>query len=294
MAVELIELASELPPRESARVLSAADGVLASVPPRGPRLRNTSALRPGAVEEAQEAGVPRLEDFTAELIPPVTPSIPGAGVGGDTEASTALQGDVGEAPMVERPPLEWRKQEVDPDASPRVLGNARALPGDGGSRSAGPVARLPRSGQMRGTVVDVPPPSKMLLERSQLRRLPTPELMERLQNANDVEQAQLRGVLRERGLGDRELRGTDDLFSSDEKARAGAVERLSVWPPSEARTWLRVLVEDSSPEVRLRALTQLAVSGDPRVVQLARRISQEDPDRRVADTASRILDSATR
>ena len=59
-----------------------------------------------------------------------------------------------------------------------------------------------------------------------------------------------------------------------------------------ARRWLHWLLEDDSPEVRLRALSAIATTSDPRLYEVARDIAVHDQDPRVAKLASQIMEQA--
>ena len=57
---------------------------------------------------------------------------------------------------------------------------------------------------------------------------------------------------------------------------------------STPRTWLIQLSRDSDPGVRLTAITLMATSGDPLLLEQVARIAGEDPDQRIHDQVTRI------
>lgn len=140
-------------------------------------------------------------------------------------------------------------------------------------------------------VVDVPTPEAMAALRRQLQSLPLRELLAKLGKSRGFEAATIRAVARQRGMSDVELALAPWLTSPDANRRLQLLEELSLLQAANSRHWLRWLLDDADGEVRLRALTMMATTGDPRLLDLARTRAVEDTDPRVSELASRILKS---
>ena len=56
----------------------------------------------------------------------------------------------------------------------------------------------------------------------------------------------------------------------------------------DAAPWLIQLSRDSNPEVRLTAITLMATSGDPLLLEQVERIAGDDSDPRIREQVSRI------
>jgi hypothetical protein len=151
-----------------------------------------------------------------------------------------------------------------------------------------------RSSTSAKYVLDVPTPREMAARRELLQAMPLRDLIVRLGRTHEFEAALIRTVARVRGLSDAELALAPWLASSQEAKRMELLQHLSQLPARKMRRWLRWLMEDADGEVRLRALTMMATTGDPQLEALARRRVMEDPDPRVVSLATRIIEGATR
>jgi hypothetical protein len=78
------------------------------------------------------------------------------------------------------------------------------------------------------------------------------------------------------------------LFDPDNEVRLNLVRALPGMPGVDATPWLLWLARDGDAEVRLTALTLIATSGDPSLLEQVERMAQDDPDPRVQDRADRI------
>ncbi len=293
IALRVVDLADQAPPRQSAVLIRAGGEVLAATPPRGPRLRNVTTQ---TLSSDSVSTTPGLSGFKASLVPAATPALP-AGI---AEQPAVTSGAVDDT-AVERLPLVWGDPEraVARPGPAEDGSSAEAIeptPSLGDSAATEPPAREGPSRYSPGDQpsLAIPTPGELLLMASRLRRLPSPELVRRMQASDRFEAEQARRILAERGVGERQLKRASDLFSSDPAVRARAVGLLAAWPPGEARAWLRAMLDDPDAGVRVRALTQLAVAKDPRVEEFARELERRDPDERVADAASRILEDVAR
>ena len=92
-------------------------------------------------------------------------------------------------------------------------------------------------------------------------------------------------------VSDAEIALTTMLASSEPSSRLHLMDELTKLPAAVARRWLRWLLDDVDGEVRLRALTMMATTGDPQLFDLARRRAVEDADERVVKLAAQIMQS---
>ncbi len=76
---------------------------------------------------------------------------------------------------------------------------------------------------------------------------------------------------------------------SDVAQRLALVEQTAELPSASARRLLRLMLEDSHADIRLRALTTLATTNDPQLASLAKEITLRDKDPRVADLAAELM-----
>ena len=78
------------------------------------------------------------------------------------------------------------------------------------------------------------------------------------------------------------------MFSADPAVRKDLARRLPELRSIDAAPWLIQLSRDADPEVRLTAITLMATSGDPLLLEQVERIAGEDPDPRIRDQVTRI------
>jgi len=291
LALALIELADTLPAQQSGTLLADCSEILASVPPRGPRLRTvTSLVEPNATRSpsALPAPQPRLEPLTQasegslEILARLRPT-----------TSLEYRGRIAQGPPPETEAvvtetklpasgLNWSKRRDANVQKPPTNLPVTTLEAIQGSPN-----RQPDSAKNR--VTDIPTPQDMRIQTTTLRQLATVELLVRLHSARFYEAGVLHAVLKERGFTDAELALMQRLASPEVADRLRLVEDASTLPAAAARHLLQRLIDDKNADVRLRALTALATTNAPNLYELARELAVSDEDPRVAELASRLL-----
>ena len=125
--------------------------------------------------------------------------------------------------------------------------------------------------------------------RDRLKSVDVLDLMRRLQQADDnAQQAEARRELVRRGFSEVDLELARQLFSPDTESRkqlARAVPRLS---SVDAAKWLMWLAQDPQPEVRLAAVSTLATTGDPSLLDRVEALARSDRDPQVQALADQI------
>jgi hypothetical protein len=143
-----------------------------------------------------------------------------------------------------------------------------------------------------GPVVDVPSPQEARLQSRRVRTQPpaAPAL------GASVVKLDARPAASDAGVAAHGPRGRDavaelttQISSLPPDERLTSLERAAQLPPAEARRLLRNFVADAEPKIRIQALTMLATSGDPQLLELARERAVEDADPRVSAFASELL-----
>ncbi len=276
LALRMIDLAEIFPVDVSAKLLSQSSHVLEHVPPRGPRLQSieTVSKQPLLNENLVDLSLPQVDLRT--LAAPLD----------EIEGSLVAPFDnLVEAPHAESSPerASRSKGTWSPQWNVRV---PRELRGDA-SLSVEVFEEIP--GNSVAEMVDVPTPEEMDTLRDALRKLTDDVLFERLKTAGTYQTSVIHAVLAERGFDEAELDMARRIRSPDVLQRMQMIDDVSVLPATKARTWLRILLNDASGEVRLQALTALATTNDPKLPELAHEILTRDTDPRVAELASRIL-----
>ncbi len=114
------------------------------------------------------------------------------------------------------------------------------------------------------------------------------ELMRRLRSDGETQRADSRRELLRRGFSEVDLELARQLFSPDIAARkqlAMAVPRLA---SVDAARWLMWLAADPQPEVRRAAITTLATTGDPGLLERVEDMARKDSDEQVQALADQI------
>jgi len=278
--LKILRDAGGLDPLQIAPLLANCSDVLAAVPPQGPRMRNLPIYSeiPLMANQQQLASPGFVADSLAsssEIFPPATlwkielvTRFP-TSASDDTNAS--LPSSV--VPLAELPN---GFRQPSGNWSPRWEGSQ-------------PKKTELRSADTVETVIDIPSPSEMQSHITQLRKLSTNQLLDQWPATDRFEGAAILAVLREQGFTTVEQTLLPRLTSTSERVRASSINDLVQLPAAAARRWLYRLLEDPSGEVRLRSLTAIATTNDPRLRELARRRAVVDDDQRVADLAAKIL-----
>jgi hypothetical protein len=121
-----------------------------------------------------------------------------------------------------------------------------------------------------------------------LRTVDVLDLMRRLRSDSEAQQTAARRELLRRGFSEVDLELARQLFSPDVSARkqlALAVPRLA---SVDAVRWLMWLAADPQPEVRRAAITTLATTGDPRLLDRVEELARKDSDQQIQALADQI------
>jgi hypothetical protein len=94
--------------------------------------------------------------------------------------------------------------------------------------------------------------------------------------------------LTRRGFGRLSERHVEQLFSTNLEDRLALADNVLTEPGVDARPWLVLLSEDEAADVRLLAVTIMATSNDPVLVEKAWQVSIRDRDSRIAGMAGRL------
>ncbi len=103
-----------------------------------------------------------------------------------------------------------------------------------------------------------------------------------------AEAAEAETYLRRRGLTDRHLALARQLLDPDPAVRRRLARQLPEVPGLDAAAWLVLLSRDTDAEVRLTALTLLATTGDPTLLDEVGEAVRNDGDPRVQRLAERL------
>jgi hypothetical protein len=187
----------------------------------------------------------------------------------------------------EEPPTEWapewnRQDEPQPLSSLKV---AQSKPPEADSLTPA----SPSTNRSQSAITDVPTPSEMERHRSELRGLSDEELFAQLGTAEFFERGAVALVLERRGYQRSELELGTKLVSPDESRRLELVDEVWLLPAARARHWLKMLLMDENPKIRLRALSALATTDDPQLYDLTKRLVLEDRDEKVVKLAERFM-----
>jgi hypothetical protein len=121
-----------------------------------------------------------------------------------------------------------------------------------------------------------------------LRSADVLDLMRRLRSEAEAERTSARREFLRRGFSEVDFELARQLFSPDAEVRkqlALAVPRLA---SVDAAKWLMWLAADPQPEVRRAAITTLATSGDPSLLDKVEALARKDSDPQVQAVADQI------
>jgi hypothetical protein len=278
LSLELVELAEDLPAADAVPLLADCSEILSNVPAVGPRMRtasNTTTTREDTNLSLPEMNIPGFPSEQTISPPRVrTTTSPLA-----EQAPNGVEHDPTPLPRESNWVPEWLKKEPSESELPQLeAGIPDATP------LAPPIAdETPRA---------VPSPNEVAKRIAELKQYSLRELVGQLASADFYTAGAIRAALAERGITADELPLAQRMLSKDTAVRLQLVEDLEVLPARTARRWLKELLADELPEVRLQALTALATTNDPELVPIARELAVRDTDPQVADLATRIMQAA--
>jgi hypothetical protein len=121
-----------------------------------------------------------------------------------------------------------------------------------------------------------------------LSSLATRSLLARWLAADATSALELERELARRGFGRLPAELVEQLLSPDVEARRSLVADLLAQPGVDARPWLVLLAGDEAAEVRLSAVSVMATSNDPQLIEEAWQVVLHDRDPRIANLAPRL------
>ena len=122
----------------------------------------------------------------------------------------------------------------------------------------------------------------------ELKSVDSFELLHRLSLPDKQEAARARTELLRRGLTEVDFDLARRLFDADPAVRKQLARTLPELRSIDATPWLLHLSKDADAEVRLTAITLMATSGDPALLERVEQIAAEDEDPRIRDQVSHI------
>lgn len=118
--------------------------------------------------------------------------------------------------------------------------------------------------------------------------LDTRTLLTRWLVADATAALELERELARRGFGRLPTSMVEQLLSPDAASRRSLVADLLAQPGVDARPWLILLSRDEEADVRLAAISTMATSNDPQLIEAAWQAALHDRDPRIADLAPRL------
>lgn len=120
--------------------------------------------------------------------------------------------------------------------------------------------------------------------------IPTRELLAQLASQQVNERREAERLLAKRGFTRVPAELVKQYLSTDPQQRRNFGERVMKESGLDRRPWLCLLADDEDAEIRLAAVTLMATSADPVLVEKAWQVSIHDRDPRIADLALRLRD----
>ena len=117
---------------------------------------------------------------------------------------------------------------------------------------------------------------------------PTRDLLERWLTADAASAPAFERELSQRGFGTLSPELVRQLCSAVVEDRVQLVEEVMITPGVVAKPWLLLLADDASSDVRLAAVTMMATSTDPELIDKAWQVALRDRDPRLSALAERI------
>ncbi|MEM8946163.1 MAG: hypothetical protein AAGD11_13395 [Planctomycetota bacterium] len=290
LALQLVKITDQLPAKYSRQTLEDCELVLASVPPRGRKIRTVTLPRAtDALPSAPTLPTPgptvqpltRASEQSLEILARIAPR----GVDEPSKTSEPQLESMRALNSTDsfRPPagdLRWSAQSLP-------LAAAKPLPP--GKPQAGSASVPARQEPKTSAVTDIPTPREMELLATRLRRLSDETLFWKLEEAPRFRAGTILSVLNERGFEPAEIELRLQIMRVGSGERLRLVDDVAQLPALSASRTLRWLLEDESGDVRLRALTALATTQSATLDKIARDLATNDEDPRVAKLASQLL-----
>lgn len=114
------------------------------------------------------------------------------------------------------------------------------------------------------------------------------DVMRRLRSDTESERALARRELARRGFSEVDLELARQLFSPDAEARKQLAQSVPRLASVDAARWLMWLAADPQPAVRRAAITTLATTGDPALLDRVEALARKDSDEQIQALADQI------
>jgi hypothetical protein len=137
----------------------------------------------------------------------------------------------------------------------------------------------------------VPPPSQTQAREDELLHAPLSRAIAALASQDSFEAASAEAMLRARGMTESDLRIARRLHQADAGSRLSILDEIVLQPSASLVAWLVHFATDDSADVRLRALTLLATSGNASLIEQVRSQAMRDSDVRIRELAARMRPS---
>lgn len=113
-------------------------------------------------------------------------------------------------------------------------------------------------------------------------------LVDQLNDTNPDQEAAARKRLGDLGWSAKEIEVAKRLRHPNAAVRKALARSLPEVVGLDAAPWLLELSRDADPDVRLEAMTLLATTGDPALVETVRKLAAADPDERIQKLSARL------
>ena len=114
------------------------------------------------------------------------------------------------------------------------------------------------------------------------------ELMQQLRQSDHQASAAAREELIRRGFGEVDLELARQLFDPDPAVRKHLAQAVPRLQSIDAVPWLLWLCRDDDADVRMTAVTLLATTGDPQLLERVETLARQDTDPRIRELAEQI------
>ena len=128
------------------------------------------------------------------------------------------------------------------------------------------------------------------VNKDSLRSVEPMELMRQLRSEDNDAAAQARTELIRRGFTEVDLELARRFCDPDPEVRKRLARSLPGLQSVDAAAWLLPLCRDSDAEVRMTAVTLMATTGDPGLLEQVESIARQDADPRIRDLADQIAE----
>jgi hypothetical protein len=173
--------------------------------------------------------------------------------------------------------------------------NARPIQRAQSAEWAEPAARSaadPWGGRRSSAAATLPASAEVTTPRNGpvdfLKSVDALDLMRRLRADDGDQRTEARRELTRRGFSEVDMELARQLFSPDAEARKQLAQTVPRLSSVDAAQWLMWLAQDPQPEVRLAAISTLATTGDPALLDRVEALARSDRDPQIQVQAEQI------